>query len=299
MTDAGQRAGPDEGGAKGEGAKGEGASGKRVNDKGANDKGANDKGANDEAAARAPVVRRIDSGAPLRWLRRGWDDFRATGYRGAFYGAVFAAMGLLIELIYATRWQLTMGLTAGFFLVGPFVCTGIYELSRQRARGEAADLAASMTCWRRNLGGVAFFAAMLTFAMIVWARVSVVLFALFSSAEFPTVQSMVAQILSLSNIEFLLVWTGVGFVFASLVFSISVVSIPLLLDRGGDTMMAIFSSARALYVNPGALYLWAVLIVVLIGASLALWFVPLVLTAPLIGHATWHAYRDLLEGDAG
>ena len=244
---------------------------------------------------RAPGVRTIDAGAPFRWLARGWADFRATGYRAAFYGVLFVLMGLLIELIYATRWQLTMALTAGFFLVGPFVCTGIYELSRQRERGEAADLGASMSCWTRNLGGVAFFAAVLTFAMIVWARVSVVLFALFSTAEFPTVQSMIAQIMSLSNLEFVLVWVGVGFVFASLVFSITVVSIPLLLDRGGDTMMAIFASARALYLNPGPLYLWAVLIVVLIGASLALWFVPLVLTAPLIGHATWHAYRDLIE----
>jgi uncharacterized membrane protein len=244
---------------------------------------------------RAPGVRTIDAGAPFRWLARGWADFRATGYRAAFYGVLFVLMGLLIELIYATRWQLTMALTAGFFLVGPFVCTGIYELSRQRERGEATDLGASMSCWSRNLGGVAFFAAVLTFAMIVWARVSVVLFALFSTSEFPTVQSMIAQIVSLSNLEFVLVWVGVGFVFASLVFSITVVSIPLLLDRGGDTMMAIFASARALYLNPGPLYLWAALIVVLIGASLALWFVPLVLTAPLIGHATWHAYRDLIE----
>ena len=92
--------------------------------------------ANDDAAlARAPSVRTVGLGAPLRWLARGWDDFRATGYRGAFYGAVFALMGTLVALVYATRWQLTMGLTAGFFLIGPFVCTGIYELSRQRARG--------------------------------------------------------------------------------------------------------------------------------------------------------------------
>jgi hypothetical protein len=75
----------------------------------------------------------------VRWLARGWDDFRQTGMRGAFYGVVFALMGSLIALVYATRWQLTMGLTAGFFLIGPFVCTGIYELSRQRARGEPAD----------------------------------------------------------------------------------------------------------------------------------------------------------------
>lgn len=245
--------------------------------------------------ARAPLPRVVDFGAPLRWLALGWADFRATGFRGAFYGLVFALMGTLVSTIYATKWQLTMGLTAGFFLLGPFVCTGIYELSRQRERGEPLSLAVTLTCWRRNLGGIAFFSAILTFAMIVWARVSVVIFALFSTTDFPTMQGMVQQIANLSNLEFLLVWAGVGFVFATLVFSISVVSIPLMLDRRADTMMSIFSSVRALFANPGPVYLWAALIVLVIGASLVLWFGLLVVTAPLIGHATWHAYRDLLE----
>lgn len=244
---------------------------------------------------RAPGVRTIDAAAPFRWLARGWDDFRATGFRGGFYGAVFALMGTLIAFVYATKWQLTMGLTAGFFLMGPFVCTGLYELSRQRARAEPVSLVASLGCWRRNLGGIAFFSAILTFAMIVWARVSVVIFALFSTTDFPTVQGMVRQILDLSNLEFIAVWAGVGFVFATLVFSISVVAIPLMLDRGSDTMMAIFSSVRALFANPGPVYLWAAMIVLLIGASLVLWFGLLIVTAPLIGHATWHAYRDLIE----
>lgn len=248
----------------------------------------------DAVALRAPTVRTVGFGAPLRWLARGWDDFRATGFRGAFYGAVFALMGTLIALVYATRWQLTMGLTAGFFLVGPFVCTGIYELSRQRACAEPVSLRASLSCWRRNPGGVAFFAAILTFAMIVWARVSVVLFALFSTTDFPTLQGVIAQITSAQNLEFLLVWAGVGFVFATLVFAISVVSIPLLLDRRADTMVAIFTSVRALLANPGPVYFWAALIVLLVGASLALWFGLLVVTAPLVGHATWHAYRELV-----
>ncbi len=249
----------------------------------------------DVDVVRAPGVRKVGFGAPLRWLALGWDDFRATGFRGAFYGLVFALMGALVAMVYATRWQLTMGLTAGFFLLGPFVCTGLYELSRQRARGEPVSLAGSLTCWRRNPGAVAFFAAILTFAMIVWARVSVVLFALFSTTDFPTLQSVIGQIVSLGNLEFLLVWLGVGFVFATLVFSISVVSIPLMIDRRTDTMMAIFTSARALFANPGPAYLWAALIVLLIGASLLLWFGLLVITAPLVGHATWHAYRDLVE----
>lgn len=252
-------------------------------------------GAPQTSSGRMPGVRHVGFDAPLRWLARGCGDFRATGFRGAVYGAIFALMGTLIALVYATKWQLTMGLTAGFFLIGPFVCTGIYELSRQRARGEPVSLPASMVCWRRNLGGVAFFAAILTFAMIVWARVSVVLFALFSTTDFPDLKAVVGQIVTLSNLEFIMVWGGVGFVFATLVFSISVVSVPLILDRGTDTMMAIFSSVRALFANAGVVYLWAVLIVLLIGASLVLWFGLLVVTAPLIGHATWHAYRDLIE----
>ncbi len=245
--------------------------------------------------AQSPAPRTVGFDAPWRWIARGWDDLRATGYRGVFYGAVFAVMGALVLTIYETYWQFTMGLLAGFFLLGPFVCTGAYELSRQHDRGEAPNLVASMTCWRRNLGSIAFFAAILTFAMIVWARVSVVMFALFSTTDFPTMRGVINHIFSLENPEFIAVWGGVGFVFASLVFAISVVSVPLMLDRRTDTMMAIFASVRSLFRNPLVLYLWAAIIVAVIGASLLLWFVPLVITAPLIGHATWHAYRDLIE----
>ena len=242
-----------------------------------------------------PTARRVSATAAFRWLALGWEDLRATGFRGCFYGVVFACMGWLLSSIYQTHWQFTMGVTAGFFLMGPFVCTGIFELSRQRAHGEVVHLGDSLVCWRRNLGSIGFFAAILTFAMIVWARVSVVMFALFSTTDFPTMQGVIYSIFSLGNTEFLLAWGGVGFIFASLVFSISVVSVPLMLDRRTDTMMAIFGSVRTLFTNPGPLYLWAALIVLIIGLSLALWFIPLIITAPLIGHATWHAYQDLIE----
>lgn len=237
--------------------------------------------------------------APFAWLAAGWNDFRVTGHRAAFYGLVFAFMGWAVALVYETRWQLTMGLTAGFFLLGPFVCAGIYELSRQRERGEPPSLRRSLSCWRRAPGSIGFFAAMLTFLMVVWARVSVVLFALSSTTEFPTMRGVLAQIASASNFEFLALWSAVGFVFASLAFAISIVSMPMMLDRGSDTMVAVFTSARALAANPGAAYVWAASIVVLIGASLVLWFGLLVITAPLVGHATWHAYRALVPPACG
>ncbi|MGA0892951.1 MAG: DUF2189 domain-containing protein, partial [Burkholderiaceae bacterium] len=186
----------------------------------------------------------------FRWLKQGWSEFMCSGMRGAYYGAFFALMGYAISYIYGSFWQATMGITAGFFLMGPFICCGVYDLSRQRERGEAQSLVKSWFSWTRNWKSIAFFAAMLTFFMIIWARVSVVIFALFASHDYPTLQSMLAQIVSVENLEFLLVWAGVGFVFASIVFAVSVVSVPLLLDRDADTMMAVFASVRALWANP-------------------------------------------------
>lgn len=248
----------------------------------------------DTVESSIPTVRAIGFDAPLRWLARGFDDLRATRLRACFYGFVFVAMGGIIALIYQTRWQLTMGMTAGFFLLGPFVCCGIYWLSRQQERGENVSLTESLVCWKVNPGSIGFFAAILTFLMVVWARVSVIIFALFSTSNFPTLQGVLAQIFSFSNLPFVIVWFGAGFVFASIVFGISVVSVPLMLDRKTDTMMALFCSVRALWLNPGPLYLWAALIVLLIGSSLLLSFIPLLITAPLVGHATWHAYRELV-----
>jgi uncharacterized membrane protein len=239
-------------------------------------------------------IKKITFGSPFVWLKRGTEDFLATRFRGALYGLVFACMGLGLVFVYETRWQLTMGLTAGFFLLGPFVCAGLYELSRQREHGHITNLFDSMVCWKRNIGSIAFFAVILTFCMIVWARVSVVIFALFSHTDFPTLQGMLRQIISPDNLEFLAIWTVAGFVFASLVFAISVVAVPLMLDRRADTMSAIFTSVRALWANIVPLYLWAALIVLLIGIGLALSYIGLMLTAPVIGHATWHAYRDLV-----
>jgi len=242
-----------------------------------------------------PKINTIELSDPLQWLVSGWNDFKETGFRAALYGLLFALMGYLIVWMYATRWQLTMGLISGFFLMGPFVCTGIYYLSRQLHQAEPVSLPASLTCWRNNPGAIGFFAVILTFTMIVWARVSLILFALFSTTSFPTLSGVLQVIFSTQNMPFLLVWLAVGFVFASLVFAISVVAVPMMLDRDTDTMTAVFTSARTLYTNPLPLYLWALLVVAIIGISLLLGFVPLSITTPLIGHATWHAYRALVD----
>ncbi len=234
----------------------------------------------------------------LKLLAEGARDMRATGLAGLVYGIVFVLMGEAIAVIYQHVWQMTMGLSAGFFLMGPFICCGIYDLSRQKELGEKPSLAASVFCWMRNWKSIAFFAAILTFVMIVWARVSVVLFALLAAHDYPELKDMIGKIVSLDNIPFLLVWACVGFVFASIVFAISVVSMPMMLDRGSDTMEAIATSAVALWNNSAAMLVWAIVITLLIGASLAFFLPALAITAPLVGHTTWRVYKAFVPADS-
>ncbi len=234
----------------------------------------------------------------FRLLAEGAHEMRATGFAGVAYGVLFVLMGYAISVIYQHVWQMTMGLTGGFFLMGPFICCGIYELSRQKENGETSSLAGSVFCWMRNWKSIAFFAAILTFLMIVWARVSVVLFALLAAHDYPELKDMIHKILSLDNAPFLLVWACVGFVFASIVFAISVVSMPMMLDRDADTIEAIATSAVTLWNNRGAMFAWALVITVLIGASLVFFLPALAITAPLVGHATWRVYKTFVPADS-
>lgn len=227
-------------------------------------------------------------------LAEGARDMRATGFYGIAYGVIFVLMGYAIGTMYEQVWQLTMGLTAAFFLMGPFICCGIYDLSRQKERGQGIDFRATLTCWARNWKAIAFFAAILTFFMIVWVRVSVVLFALFATHNYPELTDMLRKIVSMDNLEFLAIWFAVGCVFAALVFAMSVVSMPMMLDRGADTIESIAASAIALWSNPGAMLVWALTITVLIGASLVFFPPLLALTAPLVGHTTWRVYQALV-----
>jgi uncharacterized membrane protein len=242
-----------------------------------------------------PGVRPVALFASLRWLARGWDDFRAHPLPSLFYGACFALMGWLIVFVFRHAFQYVAALVCGFFLVGPFLATGLYALSRRRVAGEPVRLAPTLDAWRPNTGAIGVFGLMLTVILLVWARASLVVFALFYTTEMPTVDRFLEQVLSFDNLEFLIAYFCVGAVFAVLVFAMSVVSVPMMLDRHVDGVVAVLTSLKAFGADTGALLVWGLVIAVVIGAGFALWFVGLVVAVPVIGHATWHAYRDLVE----
>ena len=275
-----------------------------------------------------PAVRTVSAGAPLGWLARGFADFRAHPLPSLFYGACFALMGWLIAVVFEHAAAYVSSLVTGFFLVGPFLATGLYALSRRREEAQHArdllrgfvaasawlflgmDEAASLHEALRDLavglsgehgighGSVwwlGVFGLVLAVILLVWARASLVVFALFYTSEMPSVHGFLGQIVSPDNVEFLVAYACVGGGFAILVFAISVVSVPMMLDRGTDGVVAVLTSARAFGANLPAMAVWGAAIVVVIAAGFALLFVGLVVAAPVIGHATWHAYRALVE----
>lgn len=241
-----------------------------------------------------PTVRLVSVSAPLRWLAVGWADLKSCAIPSLFDGFCFAGMGLLITFVFEHAYEYTSALTSGFLLLGPFLAMGLYEISRRRERNETCALAPTLTVWRRNAGNIGLFAVVLGVVFLVWARASLVVFALFYTNEMPNLSGFLAQILALENLEFLLVDFGVGLIFAAIVFAVSVVSIPMMLDRDQDAITAMLASVGALARNPGAMTLWALTIVVCTVLGFLTFHVGLVVLMPLLGHATWHAYRDLV-----
>lgn len=242
-----------------------------------------------------PESRAVDLAAPGRWLKAGWADLRRAGGASLFYGACFAAGGWLMAFVFAEAYALFAGLVCGFLLVAPVLAMGLYDLSRRLERGQAPSLLPTLTAWRPNLANLAILAAVLTVVLMLWARSSMVIFALFFDiAALPTFADVVHAIVAFEQLEFSAVYFLVGGFFALFVFAISVVSVPLMLDRGTDAVTAGLASIGACARNPGPMLVWAACIAGLVALGMATWFLGLIVVMPLLGHASWHAYRELL-----
>lgn len=240
-------------------------------------------------------VKRIRPGQPLRWLAAGLADLRRCPRPSLFYGVVFAVAGFLILQVAGQRPYLVSASISGFFLIAPFLALGLYQISRRLEAGQPATLGDSITAWRGNYQSIGFFAAFLAFAFLFWERVSAIVFALYYGRYLGSIEDVSPWIfLSGESAVFLIIYLLVGAVCAAVVFALSVVAVPMLLDRRVDPVTAAVTSVRVTLANPRAMALWAALIVVITLLGIGTLFVGLVIAAPVLGHATWHAYRDLV-----
>ena len=243
-----------------------------------------------EPDAGLPVLRTVALSDPLRWLQRGWRDFAGAPGIGLFYGACFTTMGWMLRLLFEHAAVYTLAMSAGFLLVGPFLCLGLYEVNRRLEQGLRPSLWSSLWAWRRRGGTMAIFGAVLLIIEMLWARASLVVFAL-SFDGMPDFKGSVLALLDPQNLAFIVAYAGVGSVFAALIFGISVVAMPMMLDRSTDAITAGLTSLRLCLGQPGAMLCWGALITALVGMAMLPGFAGLLIVAPVLGHASWHAYR--------
>jgi uncharacterized membrane protein len=249
-----------------------------------------------QAAIPAPVIRHVEAARPLAWLSRGWRDLRRTPLASLAHGAFVTLLGLGLLLTAGQAPYLVPAYLGGFLLVAPFAAIGLYALSRQIENGQAGDLRSAWQAWRPNAGSVAMFGFLLAVVLIFWERAAAVLFALLYTGHAVGAWALLTELatdpahLPVATAFFL----GGGLI-AALVFTFGVVSVPMMLDRPVDVVTAMLTSLRCCLANPGAMLVWGLLIALLTALGLATGLLGLVVVFPLLGHASWHAWRDLVE----
>jgi uncharacterized membrane protein len=242
----------------------------------------------------APIrsIATLGFGAPFQWLRAGWGDMWTHPGISGFYGLAFWLMAAVLGAVFRSSPEYTMTIASGCLLVGPFLALGLYDVSRRREAGLTPDLISSITCWNTHVKSMGMLVLVLIVIELLWGRASLIVFAVFFNTGMPSTTGVMEAVFNPQNLDFVVAYTVVGSGFAALVFSIAAVSIPMILDRDTDAVSAAITSLEVVFSNALVMLLWGAIIAGLIGLSLVLpWGAGLLPTGPLLGHATWHAYR--------
>jgi uncharacterized membrane protein len=230
----------------------------------------------------------------VEWLNRGWDDLKHIGSAGLAHGALIAILGGVLLMLGSTHEYLIAAAVTGYLLVGPVMTTGLCELARRREARESLGFDESLQPLRRNHEGLTHFCGILGLIAILWFGISAILLGSVLSAPVPSLAVALWGGSPSFTASQILGYVASGAVLAAIVFAVSVVSVPLIIDRHVSASDAIRTSLRATFANLPAMLVWAGLIVGLTAIGFLTLLVGMVVVAPLLGYATWHAYRDLI-----
>lgn len=254
----------------------------------------------------APSVRSVGLAQPLVWLKLGLRDMVRAGWVSVAHGVVLTGVGAAIVAVAHQRFWLLAGALSGFLVVAPVLATSLYALSRAIENGEVPNLSVVLKAWLNwqnshfNRWGNDYwcmlqFGSLLAFAATGWVLTSAALITLLAPVPIQTPLDFVRHVMLAKDGWLFECWLALGGVLAAPIFASSVVSIPLLLDRRVTLPQAVLTSWRAVLANPVPLGLWAVLISGLTALGMAPFLLGLILVMPVLGHASWHAYRDLVD----
>lgn len=250
----------------------------------------------------APVIRKIGLSDLHDALRLGWEDFKAVPSHAIILCVIYPILGLVLA-------RMTLGhsvlpllfpLAAGFALIGPFAALGLYELSRRRERGEEASAWHALGVLRApSFGAMLGLGTLLLTLFVVWvATADAIYVSMFGNAPAASIPDFVSRIFTTTEgYQLIVVGCGVGLLFAAVALCVSVVGFPLMLDRHASVTDAIQTSFRVVMKNPVTMTVWGLIVAALLVIGSLPLFVGLAVVLPVLGHATWHLYRKVLEPD--
>jgi uncharacterized membrane protein len=241
-------------------------------------------------------IMRIPVYQPLLWLRAGWLDMRRHWGASLGYGALIVALGWTLLVFCGTHPYFVAAAISGFLLVGPLMSAGLCEMSRRYSQGLSASFDDSLEGFARNSTALFEFGVILAICAAVWFGISALLLGTVFHIVTPDIrETLYRGFLDSTNRSQVLAYIVVGGVLATAVFTVSVVAIPLIIDRHATAGQAMRASVNAVFRNIPAMILWSALILALTIIGYAPLLAGLLVIAPLLGHATWHAYKDMVR----
>jgi uncharacterized membrane protein len=247
-----------------------------------------------------PVVRPVTVGEIVESLAEGMRDFQRAPIYGLTFGALYALGGILIVLSVSALGAsyLAYPLAAGFALIGPFIAVGLYEVSRRLDAGEPLSwsgvIGTIIAQGHRELGWMAFVTV---FIFVVWMyQVRLLIALMLGLKSFSSLREFLIVVTTTpEGWLFLIIGHLLGAVLSLVLFSLTVVSFPLMLDRDIDFVTAMITSVRAVVASPGPMIGWAAVVVILMIVACVPAFLGLLIVLPVLGHATWHLYRRIVQ----
>ncbi|WP_172597696.1 DUF2189 domain-containing protein [Sulfuriflexus mobilis] len=231
--------------------------------------------------------RKLTFNAPFVWLKKGWQDFRRARWHSLAYGAVFACIGWL--LVYSSWFYedvFLVGLFISFLLVGPALAFGLYDISQQLERQHKPTFGHERRKAFHEMGHELMLALLLGLAFVI---LLILISIVFNISAIPG-QLAISAAVPISDAVSL----SIAVIFAALFFCASAFALPMILDQDASAMTAIITSLHAVWRNKSVLALWALLILALVAVGFATALIGFVLIVPVVGYATWHAYRETI-----
>jgi uncharacterized membrane protein len=243
---------------------------------------------------------------PLIWLVQAWRDIAKAGWASILHGIALAAFGMLIVVFTRHHFWLLAGALSGFMVMAPVLATGLYALSRSIERRERANLSVVLKAWLNwqhshfnkwdnDYWCMVQFGALLAAAATGWVLTSAALITLLSPVPINGPLDFVHHVMLAPNGWLFEIWLAMGGMMAAPMFASSVVAMPLLLDRRVSLMQAVLTSWQVVLANPMPMAFWAAIIMIFTMLGLGSLLLGLIPVLPMLGHASWHAYRDLVD----